>query len=116
MLEALTAAIVAASPIHNPQPRRRMRASVAVAASASTAPASAATPASPRHRQVVGEHHVGEPFPGEPRLPRAAEGERIGHRHAPGLQNQFARAYVPACVAIGKQRSQTLWMGHRGQQ
>ena len=52
MLEALTAAIVAASPIHNPQPRRRMRASSAVAASASTAPASAATPASPRHRQV----------------------------------------------------------------
>ena len=30
-LEALTAAIVAASPAHNPQPRRRMRASVAVA-------------------------------------------------------------------------------------
>ena len=116
MLEALTAAIVAASPTHNPQPRRRMRPSVAVAASASTTPASAATPARPRHRHVSREHHIGEPFPGEPRLLRAAEGERIGHRHAPGLQNQFARTDVPTGVAIGKQRSQALWMGHGGQQ
>src|ERR1035437_8841281 len=53
MLEALTAAIVAATPIHNPAPRRRMRANSAVAASASMAPASVATPASPRHRQVA---------------------------------------------------------------
>src|ERR1035441_4804543 len=53
MLEALTAAIVAARPIHSPEPRRRMRANNAAAASASTAPASVATPPSPRHRQVA---------------------------------------------------------------
>ena len=71
MLEALTAAIVAARPIHSPQPRRSMRASSAVAARASITPASDATARHSAPPPDLGEYDVGEPFPGEPRLAAA---------------------------------------------
>ena len=116
MLEALTAAIVAASPIHSPHPRRRMRASSAVAARASITPASEATAASPRHRQVsanttsASHSQANQGCCGRLKENGSATGTR------PVCENQFARADVPTGVAIGKQRPQTLGMGECRQQ
>jgi hypothetical protein len=56
MLEALSAAIVAASEIQSPHPRCNMRASSMVAANASSAPDNPATAANPRHRHMTAKH------------------------------------------------------------
>ncbi len=104
MLEALTAAMVAASATASPTPRASRRANSVAAASAITTPQHAATAATPLQRQRSAKITSLSHSQANHGCPGAGKGEGIRHRYSSGGQHQFPGADVPAGVAVRQQR------------